>query len=47
MTGQRDRRATWLDFFPFEEQLVKGFKGDNDAVMLVVVGGARGGKYQD
>ena len=42
MTGQRDGRANWLDFFPFEERVVKGFKGSDDAVMLIDVGGARG-----
>lgn len=42
MTGQRDGRAYWLDFFPFEEQVAKGFKGDDDAIMLIDVGGARG-----
>ena len=42
MTGQRDGRAYWLDFFPLEEKLVNGFKGDEGAVMLVDVGGARG-----
>jgi demethylsterigmatocystin 6-O-methyltransferase len=47
MTGQRDGRANWLDFFPFEEQLVKGFKGGNDAVMLVDVGGARGHEVEN
>lgn len=42
MTGQRRGRANWLDFFPFEERVAKGFKGGDDAVMLVDVGGARG-----
>lgn len=42
MTGQRRGRANWLDFFPFEERVARGFKGGDDAVMLVDVGGARG-----
>ena len=42
MTGQREGRATWLTFFPFEEQLVRGFKGGIDDVMLVDVGGGIG-----
>ena len=42
MTGQREGRAYWLDFFPFEERIAKGFKGGDDAVMLIDVGGARG-----
>ena len=42
MTGQRDGRPYWLDFFPFEERVAKGFKDSNGAVLLVDVGGARG-----
>ena len=42
MTGQRDGRAYWLDFFPFEEQIAKDFKEGDGAVMFVDVGGARG-----
>lgn len=42
MTGQREGRANWLDFFPFEEQVIKGFKDSDGAVILVDVGGARG-----
>ena len=42
MTGQREGRANWLDSFPFEERIVKGFWDCDDEVMLVDVGGARG-----
>ena len=42
MTGQRDGRVGWLDFFPFEERIAKDFKEGDGAVMLVDVGGARG-----
>lgn len=42
MTGQREGRANWLDFFPLEEKLLTGFKDDGDAVMFVDVGGSRG-----
>lgn len=42
MTGQRDGRAYWLDFFPFEERVTKDFKEGDGAVMFVDVGGARG-----
>lgn len=42
MTGQREGRANWLDFFPFEEQILTGFEGGDSAVMLVDIGGARG-----
>ncbi|MCJ1309424.1 hypothetical protein MMC25_003083 [Agyrium rufum] len=42
MIGQREGRGTWLDFFPVEEQLVKGFLDEKDAVFMVDVGGASG-----
>ena len=42
MTGQRDGRANWLDFFPFDQRVAKGFKSGDGAVMLIDVGGARG-----
>ena len=42
MTGQRDGRVSWLDFFPFEQQLSKDFQGGDKAVMLVDIGGAFG-----
>ena len=42
MTGQRDGRANWIDFFPLEEQLAKEFEGGDEAVMLVDIGGACG-----
>ena len=42
MTGQRDGRPYWLDFYLFEQQIVHGFHEVDDAVMLVDVGGARG-----
>ena len=42
MTGQRDGRIGWLDFYPFEERITRDFKQCDGAVMLVDVGGARG-----
>ena len=42
MTGKSEDRADWLDAFPFEERVVKGFEKSDGAVMLVDVGGARG-----
>ena len=42
MSGQRDGRVGWLDFFPFEERIARDFKQDEGAVMLVDVGGGRG-----
>lgn len=42
MTGQREGRVSWLDFFPFDEQLANGFRSGDDAVMFVDVGGGVG-----
>ena len=44
MTGMREGRSTWLDFFPFDEQVSKGFetRGNLDSVILVDVGGGIG-----
>ena len=46
MVGQRDGRTNWLDFFPLQEKLLQEFKADEDAVILVDVGGARGHEVQ-
>ena len=42
MTGQRDGRPGWLEFFPFEERVSKGFQDNGDSVVLVDIGGAFG-----
>lgn len=42
MTGQRDGRTNWLDFFPFEERVGRGFERGDGSVMLIDVGGGRG-----
>ena len=42
MTGQRDGRPNWLDFYPFEERIAKGFQEGDGAVIFIDVGGARG-----
>ena len=42
MMGQRDGRANWLDFFPFEEQVSMGFDMTVNEALFVDVGGARG-----
>ena len=44
MTSRQEGRPTWLDFFPFDEQLSKGFeaRGNPDGVILVDVGGGIG-----
>ncbi|KAL9127327.1 MAG: hypothetical protein Q9175_007754 [Cornicularia normoerica] len=42
MTGQRDGRPNWLDFYSFEERIAKGFQEGDGAVIFIDVGGARG-----
>lgn len=42
MRGQREGRADWLDFFPFEERIVHGFRRTDDAVLIVDIGGGLG-----
>ncbi|KAL8650284.1 MAG: hypothetical protein Q9210_003917 [Variospora velana] len=47
MTGQREGRDRWLDFFPFPEHVGNGFQGDDtQAVMLVDIGGGIGHEVQ-
>ncbi|KAL8922585.1 MAG: hypothetical protein Q9208_005089 [Pyrenodesmia sp. 3 TL-2023] len=46
MTGQREGRDRWLDFFPFPERVVDGFQGGPEAVMLVDIGGGIGHEIQ-
>ncbi len=41
MAGQRFNRRDWFDFFPVQEKLFDGMKGDESA-LLVDVGGAQG-----
>jgi hypothetical protein len=43
MAGQRFNRVNWFDFFPVEEQLLKGMGPD---VLLVDIGGAQGFELQ-
>ena len=42
MAGYQQGRPSWLDFFPAEDQLAKGLREDDDAVLLVDVGGGMG-----
>lgn len=42
MTGQRQDRANWLDFYPLESQLGASSSNDKNAVLIVDVGGAQG-----
>lgn len=49
MAGYRTGRPSWMDpnFYPVEENLVKGASTDADAVFLVDVGGGRGHDLQE
>lgn len=44
MSGYRQGRPSWMDpnFYPVEEQLIKGMRTSHDAVMLVDIGGGLG-----
>ena len=47
MTSQRQGRQSWLEFFPLERELMTGFSGKDNAVMLVDVGGGYGQEIQE
>lgn len=49
MAGRKIGRLTWLnhDFYPVEENLAKGISGEEDAVLLVDVGGGTGKNIQE
>lgn len=42
MAVYQQRRPSWLDFFPPEDQLAKGLSEDENAILLVDVGGGIG-----
>ncbi|KAL2869523.1 S-adenosyl-L-methionine-dependent methyltransferase [Aspergillus lucknowensis] len=42
MEGDRGSRPGWLEWFPVEEQVIKGFTGGDEDVFLVDVAGGRG-----
>ena len=42
LKGSHADRVDWLDWFPFWEEIVKGFEGGSDAVLVVDVGGSHG-----
>ena len=48
MVGRNSGRLSWMDhgFYPVEENLVKGVSGEEDAVLLVDVGGGTGQNLQ-
>ena len=41
MAGRRVGKASWLDYYPIEERLVTGTKGEN-GIFLVDIGGGQG-----
>ena len=49
MAGYRTGRPSWMDpnFYPVEENLIKGAKTEHDAVFLVDVGGGKGHDLQE
>lgn len=47
MTSQRQGRQSWLEFFPLKQELVAGFSNEENAVMLVDVGGGYGHEIQE
>ena len=42
MTGNQSKRATWLDWYPIEERLLKDHRANDDAVLMVDIAGGRG-----
>ena len=42
MTGNRGSNPSWIEWFPVEQNLLRGAKEDNDAVLIVDVAGGRG-----
>lgn len=42
MQGQQQGRTCWLDIYPAEERLIAEITKEDDAVLLVDVGGGRG-----
>lgn len=43
MTSQREGHTPWLEFYPFQQQIVEGYdKSDQDGVLIVDIGGNMG-----
>ena len=42
MTGNRGSRPSWIEWFPVEQNVLRGAKEDSDAVLVVDVAGGRG-----
>ena len=49
MAGRKSGKLTWMDhgFYPVEENLGEGVSGEDDAVLLVDVGGGTGQNLQE
>jgi demethylsterigmatocystin 6-O-methyltransferase len=48
MMAQRDGHTPWLDFYPFETQVIAGHdQGDPDGVLLVDIGGSMGQEIRE
>ena len=47
MSAQREGRAYWLDFYPFEQKLSAGARGHEHDVLFVDVGGALGSEIKE
>lgn len=47
MSTQREGHSTWLDFYPFQEQIVDGYDKDPNGVLLIDVGGNVGQELLD
>lgn len=42
MSGSRRTRKTWLDFFPFGQNILNGAANETDSVLMVDVAGGKG-----
>lgn len=42
MTANQSDRASWIDWYPIEERLLKDARADDDAVLMVDIAGGRG-----
>lgn len=42
MSGFDEGRTNWTDFFPVEEEICKGARQDQEAIMFIDVGGGMG-----
>jgi len=47
MAGVRGSRPSWVEWFPVKEQILDGFNGDENSVLLTDIAGGRGHDVQD